>query len=239
MTKQVSTTIKGYSKLPPPRGQPGEEGCIPDPTFLAEGGTPGLHAESSLSRSLGGDSPLRRSQLLANMAVLPQLGGFQNVGTSSRFLGGPLHAAHAGCCKDVLRAAPDRGCTVATILPPLGDSKPRGLGKAQHAELHLAGPHTDVRPERAEIHTKGLQHGLLYKGLHGPSTYHHCSCRSRISRKGSAGPKCCRSNFAGRRLPRTGFAKTVHGLDTAVPGCIGGGGRWQLDPGSVVHPHRA
>ena len=29
------------------------------------------------------------------------------------------------------------------------------------------------------------------------------------------------------------------GLDTAVPGCIGGGGRWQLDPGSVVHPHRA
>ena len=124
-------------------------------------------------------------------------------------------------------------------LVPLGDSKPRGLGKAQHAELHLAGPHTDVRPERAEIHTKGLQHGLLYKGLHGPSTYHHCSCRSRISRKGSAGPKCCRSNFAGRRLPRTGFAKPVHGLDTAVPGCIGGGGRWQLDPGSVVHPHRA
>ena len=172
------------------------------------------------------NSPLRRPKLLRNVAVAPSLGLGLDGGTSPRIPGGPTDSAHTDRGKDVFRAGSDRGRSVATLLPPRGSLKTRSFGEAQHAEFHIGRLHTNVRPERAESRHKRLQHGLLYKGLHGPSTYHHCSCRRRIARRGSASPRCCRSIFAGNRLLRTGFAEAVHGLDAAVPSRISGGGRW-------------
>ena len=159
------------------------------------------------------------------MAVLPCLHSFKNAGNSHRMLGRPLHVAQAGRGEGVLRAAPDRGCTVATSLPPQSDSVPRGFSKAQHAKLHLAGPHTDVRPERAEFRSEWLQHGLLYNS---------CRCRN-WSRGDRNGHSCrCLSLQLAVRL-----GASVHLLDAAVPCCVHGGRRRQLLPGPVVHSHRA
>ena len=163
------------------------------------------------------------------MAVAPSLGGGLYAGTSPRLPGGPTHSAHTDRGKDVLRAGSNRGRSVAAILPPRGGLKTRCTAEANHAKFGLSGPHTVVLPELAES-----SNCILYNGLLGSR-----SCGRFLVSRGLAGPKCCSSTFARSRLPRTSFAKAVHGLNAAVPSCINGSGRWQLLPRPVVHTHRA
>ena len=175
------------------------------------------------------NSPLRRAELLCDVAVAPSLGGGLYAGTSPRLPGGPTHSAHTDRGKDVLRAGSNRGRSVAAILPPRGGLKTRCTAEANHAKFGLSGPHTVVLPELAES-----SNCILYNGLLGSR-----SCGRFLVSRGLAGPKCCSSTFARSRLPRTSFAKAVHGLNAAVPSCINGSGRWQLLPRPVVHTHWA
>ena len=84
-----------------------------------------------------------------HMALLPSLGGGNNAGPSFLAPRGPSNMAHADRCKDVLRAGPYRGRSVAALLPPCGNLKPRRTAEVCHAEFGLGGSHTVVRPELA------------------------------------------------------------------------------------------